>query len=73
MTSKKCTASKMCRMRFMAPIDIENKRRELESEVGELLREALTQVLTYIKTTEKAKIIDWNILKNNITQPFLGR
>tara|TARA_Y100000294_G_scaffold159185_1_gene161964 strand:- start:2363 stop:2536 length:174 start_codon:yes stop_codon:yes gene_type:complete len=57
----------------MAPIDIENKRRELESEVGELLREALTQVLTYIKTTEKAKIIDWNILKNNITQPFLGR
>ncbi len=60
-------------MRFMAPIDIENKRRELESEVGELLREALTQVLTYIKTTEKAKIIDWNILKNNITQPFLGR
>ena len=73
MIPKKCTASKMCRMRLATPTDIENKRRELESEVGELLREALTQVLTYIKTTEKAKIIDWNILKNNITQPFLGR
>jgi len=45
MTSKKCTASKMCRIRFAAPIDIENTRRELESEVGELLRDALTQVL----------------------------
>jgi len=62
-TPKKCTASKMCRMRFTAPTDIENKRRELESEVGELPREALTQVLTYIKTTKKAKTIDWNILK----------
>ena len=44
-TPKKCTASKMCRIRFAAPIDIENTRRELESEVGELLRDALTQVL----------------------------